>query len=162
MLIKKTHWWCDHIFTHCTRVLIMIHHGTGYKSVVFFDIFHTSFKQIVIILITSYICFQNQPLTSYGRPKGDGEVRMISSVDKRKKDRLYYVTVLGKKQGLQKLSEVDMYTGISQVLVLLSIYMSILRILCNHSNQQSKSAKIKCWTNLFTGFSSCVSLYSLE
>lgn len=32
--------------------------------------------------------FQNQPLISYGRPKGDGEVRMVSSVDKRKQDRL--------------------------------------------------------------------------
>ncbi|XP_042284497.1 guanine nucleotide exchange factor VAV3-like isoform X2 [Thunnus maccoyii] len=29
----------------------------------------------------------NQPLSSFGRPKGDGEVRMISSVDKRKQDR---------------------------------------------------------------------------
>ncbi|CAK6965626.1 guanine nucleotide exchange factor VAV3-like [Scomber scombrus] len=29
----------------------------------------------------------NQPLISFGRPKGDGEVRMISSVDKRKQDR---------------------------------------------------------------------------
>uniref|UniRef100_A0A671YEV2 Vav 3 guanine nucleotide exchange factor b n=1 Tax=Sparus aurata TaxID=8175 RepID=A0A671YEV2_SPAAU len=29
----------------------------------------------------------NQPLISYGRPKGDGEVRMVSSVDKRKQDR---------------------------------------------------------------------------
>ncbi|XP_042353763.1 guanine nucleotide exchange factor VAV3-like isoform X3 [Plectropomus leopardus] len=29
----------------------------------------------------------NQPLSSYGRPKGDGEVRMVSSVDKRKQDR---------------------------------------------------------------------------
>ncbi|XP_039672822.1 guanine nucleotide exchange factor VAV3-like isoform X4 [Perca fluviatilis] len=29
----------------------------------------------------------NQNLISYGRPKGDGEVRMISSVDKRKQDR---------------------------------------------------------------------------
>ncbi|XP_028283228.1 guanine nucleotide exchange factor VAV3-like isoform X2 [Parambassis ranga] len=29
----------------------------------------------------------NQPLITYGRPKGDGEVRMVSSVDKRKQDR---------------------------------------------------------------------------
>nr|XP_046263607.1 guanine nucleotide exchange factor VAV3-like isoform X2 [Scatophagus argus] len=29
----------------------------------------------------------NQPLISYGRPKGDGEVRMVSSIDKRKQDR---------------------------------------------------------------------------
>ncbi|GAA6236048.1 guanine nucleotide exchange factor VAV3-like isoform X2 [Lates japonicus] len=29
----------------------------------------------------------NQPLRTFGRPKGDGEVRMISSVDKRKQDR---------------------------------------------------------------------------
>uniref|UniRef100_A0A3P8WD14 Vav 3 guanine nucleotide exchange factor b n=1 Tax=Cynoglossus semilaevis TaxID=244447 RepID=A0A3P8WD14_CYNSE len=29
----------------------------------------------------------NQPLITLGRPKGDGEVRMISSVDKRKQDR---------------------------------------------------------------------------
>ncbi|KAG7229048.1 hypothetical protein INR49_013167 [Caranx melampygus] len=29
----------------------------------------------------------NQPLMSFGRPKGDGEVRIISSVDKRKQDR---------------------------------------------------------------------------
>ncbi|KAM6919609.1 guanine nucleotide exchange factor VAV3-like [Lycodopsis pacificus] len=29
----------------------------------------------------------NQPLISYGRPKGDGEVRMVSSVDRRKQDR---------------------------------------------------------------------------
>lgn len=29
----------------------------------------------------------NQPLLSFGRPKGDGEVRMVSSVDKRKQDR---------------------------------------------------------------------------
>ncbi|XP_038573474.1 guanine nucleotide exchange factor VAV3-like isoform X2 [Micropterus salmoides] len=29
----------------------------------------------------------NQPLISYGRPKGDGEVRIVSSVDKRKQDR---------------------------------------------------------------------------
>ncbi|XP_075954838.1 guanine nucleotide exchange factor VAV3-like isoform X2 [Anarhichas minor] len=29
----------------------------------------------------------NQPLINYGRPKGDGEVRMVSSVDKRKQDR---------------------------------------------------------------------------
>ncbi|KAL7386371.1 hypothetical protein ABVT39_007440 [Epinephelus coioides] len=29
----------------------------------------------------------NQPLCSFGRPKGDGEVRMVSSVDKRKQDR---------------------------------------------------------------------------
>uniref|UniRef100_A0A3B4U5A2 Vav 3 guanine nucleotide exchange factor b n=1 Tax=Seriola dumerili TaxID=41447 RepID=A0A3B4U5A2_SERDU len=29
----------------------------------------------------------NQPLITFGRPKGDGEVRMISSVDKRKQDR---------------------------------------------------------------------------
>lgn len=29
----------------------------------------------------------NQPLRSFGRPKGDGEVRMVSSVDKRKQDR---------------------------------------------------------------------------
>uniref|UniRef100_A0A8C3B395 Vav 3 guanine nucleotide exchange factor b n=1 Tax=Cyclopterus lumpus TaxID=8103 RepID=A0A8C3B395_CYCLU len=31
----------------------------------------------------------NQPLFSYGRPKGDGEVRMVSSVDRRKQDRLH-------------------------------------------------------------------------
>uniref|UniRef100_A0A4W6F6E9 Vav 3 guanine nucleotide exchange factor b n=1 Tax=Lates calcarifer TaxID=8187 RepID=A0A4W6F6E9_LATCA len=31
----------------------------------------------------------NQPLRTFGRPKGDGEVRMISSVDKRKQDRLH-------------------------------------------------------------------------
>uniref|UniRef100_A0A7N6BX63 Vav 3 guanine nucleotide exchange factor b n=1 Tax=Anabas testudineus TaxID=64144 RepID=A0A7N6BX63_ANATE len=31
----------------------------------------------------------NQPLKTFGRPKGDGEVRMISSVDKRKQDRLH-------------------------------------------------------------------------
>ncbi|KAF7652481.1 hypothetical protein LDENG_00096210 [Lucifuga dentata] len=29
----------------------------------------------------------NQPLISYGRPKGDGEVRMVSNLDKRKQDR---------------------------------------------------------------------------
>uniref|UniRef100_A0A8C6UPU1 Vav 3 guanine nucleotide exchange factor b n=1 Tax=Neogobius melanostomus TaxID=47308 RepID=A0A8C6UPU1_9GOBI len=29
----------------------------------------------------------NQPLIAYGRPKGDGEVRLVSSVDKRKQDR---------------------------------------------------------------------------
>ncbi|KAM4605318.1 guanine nucleotide exchange factor VAV3-like [Polymixia lowei] len=29
----------------------------------------------------------NQPLISYGRPKGDGEVRMVSNFDKRKQDR---------------------------------------------------------------------------
>uniref|UniRef100_UPI0037E7956D guanine nucleotide exchange factor VAV3-like isoform X1 n=1 Tax=Semicossyphus pulcher TaxID=241346 RepID=UPI0037E7956D len=29
----------------------------------------------------------NQPLITFGRPKGDGEVRMVSSVDKRKQDR---------------------------------------------------------------------------
>ncbi|KAM7400267.1 hypothetical protein PAMA_004798 [Pampus argenteus] len=29
----------------------------------------------------------NQPLMSFGRPKGDGEVRMISSIDKKKQDR---------------------------------------------------------------------------
>ncbi|XP_049888436.1 guanine nucleotide exchange factor VAV3-like isoform X2 [Epinephelus moara] len=29
----------------------------------------------------------NQPLHSFGRPKGDGEVRMVSSVDKKKQDR---------------------------------------------------------------------------
>uniref|UniRef100_A0A3Q2CX39 Osteoclast-stimulating factor 1 n=1 Tax=Cyprinodon variegatus TaxID=28743 RepID=A0A3Q2CX39_CYPVA len=29
----------------------------------------------------------NQPLVSFGRPKGDGEVRLISTVDKRKQDR---------------------------------------------------------------------------
>ncbi|XP_072219845.1 guanine nucleotide exchange factor VAV3-like [Leuresthes tenuis] len=29
----------------------------------------------------------NQPLDSFGRPKGDGEVRLISTVDKRKQDR---------------------------------------------------------------------------
>ncbi|XP_010787981.1 guanine nucleotide exchange factor VAV3-like [Notothenia coriiceps] len=29
----------------------------------------------------------NQPLINFGRPKGDGEVRMVSSVDKRKQDR---------------------------------------------------------------------------
>uniref|UniRef100_A0A8D3CRM4 Vav 3 guanine nucleotide exchange factor b n=1 Tax=Scophthalmus maximus TaxID=52904 RepID=A0A8D3CRM4_SCOMX len=29
----------------------------------------------------------NQPLVTFGRPKGDGEVRMISSVDKRRQDR---------------------------------------------------------------------------
>uniref|UniRef100_H2U1H7 Vav 3 guanine nucleotide exchange factor b n=1 Tax=Takifugu rubripes TaxID=31033 RepID=H2U1H7_TAKRU len=29
----------------------------------------------------------NQPLITYGRPRGDGEVRMVSSVDKRKQDR---------------------------------------------------------------------------
>lgn len=29
----------------------------------------------------------NQPLFVYGRPKGDGEVRLVSSVDKRKQDR---------------------------------------------------------------------------
>ncbi|XP_075878053.1 guanine nucleotide exchange factor VAV3b isoform X2 [Nelusetta ayraudi] len=29
----------------------------------------------------------NQPLITYGRPKGDGEVRLISSIDKRKQDR---------------------------------------------------------------------------
>nr|XP_046178301.1 guanine nucleotide exchange factor VAV3b isoform X2 [Oncorhynchus gorbuscha] len=29
----------------------------------------------------------NQPLESYGRPKGDGEVRMVSNVDKKKQDR---------------------------------------------------------------------------
>ncbi|XP_071771046.1 guanine nucleotide exchange factor VAV3-like isoform X1 [Centroberyx gerrardi] len=29
----------------------------------------------------------NQPLISYGRPKGDGEVRMVSNIDKRKQDR---------------------------------------------------------------------------
>uniref|UniRef100_A0A672JMI6 Guanine nucleotide exchange factor VAV3-like n=1 Tax=Salarias fasciatus TaxID=181472 RepID=A0A672JMI6_SALFA len=31
----------------------------------------------------------NQPLMVFGRPKGDGEVRMISSFDKRKQDRLH-------------------------------------------------------------------------
>uniref|UniRef100_A0A665WZ53 Guanine nucleotide exchange factor VAV3-like n=1 Tax=Echeneis naucrates TaxID=173247 RepID=A0A665WZ53_ECHNA len=31
----------------------------------------------------------NQPLFSFGRPKGDGEVRIISSVDRRKQDRLH-------------------------------------------------------------------------
>ncbi|KAG7273978.1 hypothetical protein CRUP_002086 [Coryphaenoides rupestris] len=30
---------------------------------------------------------ENQPLISYGRPKGDGEVRIISNFDKRKQDR---------------------------------------------------------------------------
>lgn len=39
-------------------------------------------------LIPPALYFQNQPLISYGRPKGDGEVRMVSSVDKRKQDRL--------------------------------------------------------------------------
>ncbi|XP_055008064.1 guanine nucleotide exchange factor VAV3-like isoform X2 [Boleophthalmus pectinirostris] len=29
----------------------------------------------------------NQPLITYGRPKGDGEVRLVSSVDKRRQDR---------------------------------------------------------------------------
>ncbi|KAM7379611.1 hypothetical protein PAMP_005153 [Pampus punctatissimus] len=29
----------------------------------------------------------NQPLMSFGRPKGDGEVRMVSSIDKKKQDR---------------------------------------------------------------------------
>ncbi|XP_064816374.1 guanine nucleotide exchange factor VAV3-like [Oncorhynchus masou masou] len=29
----------------------------------------------------------NQPLESFGRPKGDGEVRMVSNVDKKKQDR---------------------------------------------------------------------------
>ncbi|XP_029930992.1 guanine nucleotide exchange factor VAV3-like isoform X2 [Myripristis murdjan] len=29
----------------------------------------------------------NEPLISYGRPKGDGEVRMVSNLDKRKQDR---------------------------------------------------------------------------
>ncbi|XP_024117348.1 guanine nucleotide exchange factor VAV3, partial [Oryzias melastigma] len=29
----------------------------------------------------------NQPLVSFGRPKGDGEVRLVSSVDKKKQDR---------------------------------------------------------------------------
>ncbi|XP_076004910.1 guanine nucleotide exchange factor VAV3-like isoform X1 [Genypterus blacodes] len=29
----------------------------------------------------------NQPLISYGRPKGDGEVRLVSNLDKRKQDR---------------------------------------------------------------------------
>ncbi|KAM6919002.1 guanine nucleotide exchange factor VAV3-like isoform 2-T2 [Xenentodon cancila] len=29
----------------------------------------------------------NQPLISFGRPKGDGEVRLVSTVDKRKQDR---------------------------------------------------------------------------
>ncbi|XP_053738362.1 guanine nucleotide exchange factor VAV3-like isoform X5 [Synchiropus splendidus] len=29
----------------------------------------------------------NQPLISFGRPKGDGEVRIVSSIDKRKQDR---------------------------------------------------------------------------
>uniref|UniRef100_A0AAQ5YTL8 Vav 3 guanine nucleotide exchange factor b n=1 Tax=Amphiprion ocellaris TaxID=80972 RepID=A0AAQ5YTL8_AMPOC len=33
----------------------------------------------------------NQPLISFGRPKGDGEVRMVSSVDKRKQDRHIFV-----------------------------------------------------------------------
>uniref|UniRef100_A0A672JMJ1 Guanine nucleotide exchange factor VAV3-like n=1 Tax=Salarias fasciatus TaxID=181472 RepID=A0A672JMJ1_SALFA len=32
----------------------------------------------------------NQPLMVFGRPKGDGEVRMISSFDKRKQDRLFF------------------------------------------------------------------------
>lgn len=33
------------------------------------------------------LIFQNQPLITYGRPRGDSEVRMVSSVDKRKQDR---------------------------------------------------------------------------
>lgn len=45
--------------------------------------------------------FQNQPLISYGRPKGDGEVRIVSNVDKRKQDRLFYFIVPKKKLGLQ-------------------------------------------------------------
>uniref|UniRef100_I3KQD9 Vav 3 guanine nucleotide exchange factor b n=1 Tax=Oreochromis niloticus TaxID=8128 RepID=I3KQD9_ORENI len=31
----------------------------------------------------------NTPLVTYGRPKGDGEVRIVSSVDKKKQDRLH-------------------------------------------------------------------------
>lgn len=34
---------------------------------------------------------QNQPLITYGRPKGDGEVRLVSSIDKRKQDRLFHL-----------------------------------------------------------------------
>lgn len=33
------------------------------------------------------VSLQNQPLVSFGRPKGDGEVRMVPHFDKRKQDR---------------------------------------------------------------------------
>lgn len=39
-------------------------------------------------------CFQNQPLITFGRPKGDGEVRMVSSFDKKKQDRLFYFSII--------------------------------------------------------------------
>ena len=42
-------------------------------------------------------CLQNQPLISFGRPKGDGEVRLISNVDKRKQDRLFSFTFIVRK-----------------------------------------------------------------
>uniref|UniRef100_A0A7N8XRR3 Vav 3 guanine nucleotide exchange factor b n=1 Tax=Mastacembelus armatus TaxID=205130 RepID=A0A7N8XRR3_9TELE len=46
----------------------------------------------------------NQPLITFGRPKGDGEVRIVSSVDKRKQDRLHIflfdvVVIVCKRRG---------------------------------------------------------------
>lgn len=47
---------------------------------------------LVVLIVVFLLYFQNQPLMAFGRPKGDGEVRMISSVDKRKQDRLLFFT----------------------------------------------------------------------
>ncbi|XP_026168883.1 guanine nucleotide exchange factor VAV3b isoform X1 [Mastacembelus armatus] len=45
----------------------------------------------------------NQPLITFGRPKGDGEVRIVSSVDKRKQDRHIFlfdvVVIVCKRRG---------------------------------------------------------------
>ncbi len=38
-------------------------------------------------LLSMNVPSQNQCLLSYGRPKGDGEVRLVSNVDKRRQDR---------------------------------------------------------------------------
>lgn len=53
------------------------------------------------VIFTSFVfCLQNTPLITYGRPKGDGVVRIVSSVDKKKQDRLSYLQIhlrLGRK-----------------------------------------------------------------
>lgn len=65
-------------------VMILWIHSICSTSVFFF------FLYWYILIITKIICCctrKNQPLIRYGRPRGDGEVRMVSNFDRRKLDR---------------------------------------------------------------------------
>lgn len=68
--------------------------------------------------------FQNQPLISYGRPKGDGEVRMVSSIDKRKQDRLIYLCVLRKKGSVSNLHLSSVGSGLSFVTLIHNFFLT--------------------------------------